>query len=61
MAIDRRRFLSLAAAMGLAPAAALAAAPDLYDPKKMGAKARDSVRRLVIEKIKMCGSDGKAL
>ena len=40
---------------------ALAAAPDLYDPKKMGAKARDSVRRLVIEKIKMCGSDGKAL
>lgn len=40
---------------------ALAAAPELYDPKKMGAKARDSVRRLVIEKIKMCGSDGKAL
>ena len=39
---------------------ALAAAPDLYDPKKMGVKARDLVRRLVIEKIKMCGSDGKA-
>lgn len=38
---------------------ALAAAPDLYDPKKMGAKARDNVRRLVIEKIKMCGSDGR--
>jgi tagatose 1,6-diphosphate aldolase GatY/KbaY len=39
---------------------ALAAAPDLYDPKKMGVKARDSVRRLVIGKIKMCGADGKA-
>ncbi|MEA4899872.1 MAG: class II fructose-bisphosphate aldolase [Christensenellaceae bacterium] len=39
---------------------ALAATPDLYDPKKMGVKARDNVRRLVIEKIKMCGADGRA-
>jgi tagatose 1,6-diphosphate aldolase GatY/KbaY len=39
---------------------ALAASPDLYDPKKMGVKARDSVCRLVLEKIKMCGSEGKA-
>ena len=38
---------------------ALAASPDLYDPKKMGVKARDNVRRLVLEKIKMCGSDGR--
>jgi tagatose 1,6-diphosphate aldolase GatY/KbaY len=39
---------------------ALAAAPDLYDPKKMGVRARDNVRRLVMEKIRMCGADGRA-
>lgn len=39
---------------------ALAESPDLYDPKKMGNKARDSVRRLVMEKIRMCGAAGKA-
>lgn len=39
---------------------AFAASPDLYDPKKMGVKARDSVHRLVTEKILMCGADGKA-
>lgn len=39
---------------------ALAESPDLYDPKKMGNKARDSVRRLVMEKIRICGAAGKA-
>ena len=39
---------------------ALAEAPNLYDPKKMGVRARDNVRRLVTEKIRMCGADGKA-
>jgi len=39
---------------------ALQASPDLYDPKKMGVKARDNVRRLVIEKIRMCGAEGRA-
>lgn len=39
---------------------ALAASPDLYDPKKMGIIARDNVRRLVMEKIRMCGAVGKA-
>ncbi len=39
---------------------ALAATPDLYDPKKMGSAARDIVRRLVIEKICTCGAADKA-
>jgi tagatose 1,6-diphosphate aldolase GatY/KbaY len=38
---------------------ALAASPDLYDPKKMGSVARDNVRRLVTEKIRTCGAAGK--
>lgn len=40
---------------------ALLAAPDLYDPKKLGTAARDAVRRLVAEKIRICGAAGRAL
>lgn len=33
---------------------------DVIDPKKYSESGRDAVKRLVAEKIKMCGSDGKA-
>ncbi len=38
----------------------LKANPDAFDPKKYGAAAMDYVCALVKEKIKVCGSDGKA-
>lgn len=38
----------------------LKANPDAFDPKKYGAVAMDYVCALVKEKIKVCGSDGKA-
>lgn len=34
--------------------------PDTIDPKKYGAAGREEVKRYVMEKIKVCGSDGKA-
>ena len=34
--------------------------PDAYDPKKYGAVGRDRVREYVMQKILVCGSDGKA-
>lgn len=35
--------------------------PDTIDPKKYLAAARENVKQLVMNRIKMCGSDGKAL
>lgn len=40
---------------------ALSAAPDLYDPKKMGVKAKDNVRRLVMEDPGLAGGSEIAL
>ncbi len=34
--------------------------PDVFDPKKYGAMGREYVKELVMEKIKVCASDGKA-
>ncbi len=34
--------------------------PDVFDPKKYGAKGMANVTELVKEKIRVCGSDGKA-
>ena len=34
--------------------------PKVYDPKKYGAAGREKVKRYVMQKIKVCGSDGKA-
>lgn len=34
--------------------------PDTIDPKKYGAAGREEVKHYVMEKIKVCGSDGKA-
>ena len=34
--------------------------PALYDPKALGAKAKEHVKELTREKIRMCGADGKA-
>ncbi len=34
--------------------------PDVFDPKKYGAMGREYVKELVMEKIKICGCDGKA-
>ena len=34
--------------------------PDVFDPKKYCAVGAENVTRLVMEKIKICGSDGKA-
>lgn len=38
----------------------LADAPDTYDPKKYNAQGREAVKRHVITRIRLCGSDGKA-
>ena len=35
-------------------------APDTIDPKKYNAKGRDEVKKYVMDKIKVCGSAGKA-
>ena len=34
--------------------------PDAYDPKKYGAAGREKVKQYVMQKILVCGSDGKA-
>lgn len=34
--------------------------PQLYDPKTLGKKAKEYVKELTREKIRMCGADGKA-
>lgn len=34
--------------------------PDVYDPKKYGAQGRENVKQLVMNRIKVCGSDCKA-
>lgn len=34
--------------------------PDTIDPKKYGASGREKVKQLVMSRIKVCGSDGKA-
>lgn len=34
--------------------------PKVYDPKKYGAAGREKVRQYVMQKIKVCGSNGKA-
>ena len=34
--------------------------PDVYDPKKYGAAGREKVKQYVMQKILVCGSDGKA-
>ena len=39
----------------------LAKYPDTIDPKKYNGKGRENVKKLVMDRIKMCGSDGKAL
>lgn len=39
---------------------ALAADPDLYDPKKLGQRAKQHVKALVLAKIAVCGCGGKA-
>ena len=38
----------------------LAQNPDVYDPKKYSAAGRENVKQYVIQKIKVCGSDGRA-
>lgn len=34
--------------------------PAVFDPKKYGAKAREAVKKQVMERMKVCGCDGKA-
>ncbi|QAT50329.1 class II fructose-bisphosphate aldolase [Caproiciproducens sp. NJN-50] len=34
--------------------------PGVFDPKRYGAKAREAVKRQVMERMKVCGCDGKA-
>ncbi len=34
--------------------------PGVFDPKKYGAKAREAVKKQVMERMKVCGCDGKA-
>lgn len=34
--------------------------PDVYDPKKYGAEGRERVKQYVMEKIRVCGSDGRS-
>lgn len=34
--------------------------PDVYDPKKYSAAGRENVKQYVMQKIKVCGSDGRA-
>lgn len=38
----------------------LADAPDTFDPKKYGATGRENVKQLVMNRIRVCQSDGKA-
>lgn len=38
----------------------LADAPDTIDPKKYGAAGRENVKQLVMNRMKVCGADGKA-
>lgn len=38
----------------------LAEAPDTFDPKKYNAVGRENVKQLVMNRMKVCGSDGKA-
>lgn len=38
----------------------LADAPDTFDPKKYNAVGRENVKQLVMNRMKVCGSDGKA-
>ena len=38
----------------------LAADPKAFDPKKYGAPGREAVKRLVMERMRVCGCDGKA-
>lgn len=38
----------------------LADAPDAFDPKKYGAAGRENVKQLVMNRIRVCQSDGKA-
>ena len=38
----------------------LAEMPDVYDPKKYGAVGRENVKQLVMNRIKVCGSNGRA-
>ena len=38
----------------------LAQNPDVYDPKKYSAAGRENVKQYVMQKIKVCGSDGRA-
>lgn len=38
----------------------LADAPDTIDPKKYGAAGRENVKQLVMNRMKVCGCDGKA-
>ncbi len=38
----------------------LAQAPDTFDPKKYSAVGRENVKELVMNRIRVCGSDGKA-
>ena len=38
----------------------LAADPKAFDPKKFGAPGREAVKRLVMERMRVCGCDGKA-
>ena len=34
--------------------------PETFDPKKYSAQGREEVKQYVMDKIKVCGSDGKA-
>lgn len=38
----------------------LSEAPDTFDPKKYNAVGRENVKQLVMSRMKVCGSDGKA-
>lgn len=38
----------------------LAENPDVFDPKKYGAVGRENVKQLVMNRMKVCGCDGKA-
>lgn len=38
----------------------LSEAPDTFDPKKYNAVGRENVKQLVMNRMKVCGSDGKA-
>ena len=34
--------------------------PDTFDPKKLGVVGMEAVKQLVMERMKVCGCDGKA-